>query len=352
MDYIDYFKALVSIPSPSKGEGKVASYIKSALSSFGYAYKSDEVGNMLFYKNTKTPKLIFSCHMDTVPPAVNAHMVENDDRFLTDGTTALGADDKAGLAVLLDLAEHYEGDDLAILCDVAEEIGLWGSNHLKKEFFSPIKVKGCYVIDAQGNVGAITKSAVGKTRLTINITGKSAHAGFCPENGVNAIKIGALICDNIECGKLNPFTTCNIGSFISNGSTNVVPDKATIQLEVRSNDTSLRNSIIAGIKETSERIANEKNGKASFIEEDLYSPYSISIGSKLVANARKAIENIGREPLLKDTTGGSDANNLNQIGIESVVLSTGYFNAHSTSEYIEKKELKALRSLVEELIRL
>ena len=119
-----YFRELVALPSPSRDEGKVESYMKDKLSGFGYSFLEDSVGNLLFYKDKAGEKIMLSGHMDTVPPAVNAVLVEDDEKFFTDGTTALGADDKCALASILSVAEGYDGNNLIILLCVAEEIGL------------------------------------------------------------------------------------------------------------------------------------------------------------------------------------------------------------------------------------
>lgn len=351
MNAKEYFKNLVALPSRSKQETQVCSYIINELSNFGYRYKQDKTGNTLFYKNTEGVKLMLSAHMDTVEPAANAKLVETDTIFKTNGETALGADDKAALASILSLATSYEKDNLIILCTVAEEIGLYGSSKLDASFFSDFNIKECFVLDASGYVGGIIRSAIGKSRLTINVHGKAAHAGFNPEKGINAIKVASEICLKIECGKLGERTTCNIGSIISDGSTNVVPDKATIKLEVRSDDNALRYSIIEKIKKDSISSASEHSATVDFLDEDLYSPYTFSPDDEIVSDAVKAVKSINRVPDIKTTTGGSDANNLNRIGIKSLVLSTGYFNAHSVDEYIEKKELDALSELAVALTR-
>ncbi len=288
--------------------------------------------------------------MDTVPAAVNAHMVETEEVFKTDGTTALGADDKAAIAVLLDIAGHAD-DGFAILCLPAEEIGLYGSACLSRKFFSPLDIIGCYTLDATNKVGGIITGAVGKSRLTIEMIGKSAHAGFSPESGISAIKMASELCTSIQDGRINQTTTVNIGSFIANGSINVVPDKATICLEVRSASDDTRTSILSSIKDKAHKIASSYKGKVKIVEENLYSPYKIDTHSPLFIRAKEAIESSGRDCYTFDTTGGSDANNLNALGIETILLATGYFGAHSVDEYIEKSEMKALKDLVSNLTK-
>lgn len=340
----------MALPSPSRDEKLVSSYVKNHMEAYGYCCKEDKTGNLLFYKDTSGKKTLFACHMDTVPLAVNAHLVETEEEFRTDGTTALGADDKAAIAVLLDIAQNTNSD-FALLCLCAEEIGLYGSRQLEKDFFSPLDIECCYVLDAQQDVGTIVTSAIGKSRLSLKFIGKSAHAGFAPEKGINAIKMAALFCSEVEVGRLAPCTTLNIGSFISEGSTNVVPEEAEVMLEVRSDSDEERFSIIDSLIKRAKTISSEANGDVSILHEDLYSPYSIDTSSQIIQRARKAIEKIGRNYTEKSTTGGSDANNLNKLGIESIVLTSGYYNAHSKSEYIKKKELFALKRLTEEILK-
>lgn len=345
-----YFRELVSLPSPSRDEGKVSKYMKDKLSGFGYKFFEDSVGNLLFYKDIEGEKIMLSGHMDTVPPAVNAILVEDDEKFFTDGTTALGADDKCALAAILSVAEEYDGDNLLILLCVAEEIGLWGSAKLTRDFFSPFDIKHTYILDAQKNVGTVITKAVGKTRITLKFHGLKSHAGFKPEAGINAIVMAADFASSIKTGRLGENATSNIGSFISEGTTNVVPDYAEIVMEVRSGESISRQEIVEHYQDAATSIAKKHNGSVDIILEDLYTEYSIDKESEIVKRAIRAIESVGIEANTSSTTGGSDANNLNKIGIESVVLTSGYFNGHATSEYIEKKELRNLYKVAKALL--
>lgn len=349
MNSFDYFKKLVSLPSPSKEESLVSSFLKDEMKSFGYETKEDDYGNLLFYRNPETPKILFCAHMDTVAAAVNAHLVETDDRFTTDGTTALGADDKAALAVMLNIAKDAN-DRFAILATSAEEIGLYGSSKLSKDFFSILNIEACYVFDAQTNVGKIISSAVGKSRLTFTFMGKSAHAGFAPEDGINAIMMASNFCSDLRMGRIKESTTVNVGSFIAEGSTNVVPEKATVTIEVRSDENETRFDIIEEMKRKALRVASTYKGNVDIKDEDLYQPYRIDQDSSLFNNAFKAVESAGLKPMIESTTGGSDANNLNKIGIPTLLFSSGYFNGHAKSEYVEKKEFLMMEEIIKILI--
>ncbi len=343
MDIDQYFRELVALSSPSLKEELVSSYIKEKMNSFGYEIREDSVGNLLCIRGKSRERMLLSGHMDTVAPALNAVMLEDDKHYYTDGTTALGADDKCALAVLLEKAEHYSKDNIAFFFTVAEEIGLYGSRHLGKSLFCGIDISSAYVLDAEKEIGSIINEASGKSRIKVQIEGRSAHAGFNPETGISAIAIAARIITKLPQGRVDDITTLNVGSFISEGSTNVVPDKAEFIFEIRSLDDDNRYRLIDKIQKEAEMTAEENGGKAIFEIEELYSHFIVNEGSATVTKAATAMEMAGIEPKLCSTMGGSDANNLNRIGIETVVLSSGYFNAHSKSEYLDKAEFRALK---------
>ena len=109
----DFFRKLIMLPSPSWHEEEAAAYIRKAMEGYGYFLKEDGHGNMLFYRSTEGEKLMFAAHMDTVDKAVSPAAVETEDCFMTDGTTALGADDKCAVAAML--ASAAAGPDVLFL---------------------------------------------------------------------------------------------------------------------------------------------------------------------------------------------------------------------------------------------
>ncbi len=346
MNIDEYFKELVALSSPSLKEDKVSQYIKNKMSSFGYQIREDECGNLVCFKDTEGEKTALSAHMDTVEPAVYAHLAEDQEKYFTDKTTALGADDKCALAVILEAAEHYSANNLAAIFTVAEEIGLYGSSHFDISLLNGLDIKEIYVLDAEKEVGIIINEAVGKSRVKVNVKGKSAHAGFNVEKGVNAIRVAAEIISIFPSCRPNEYTTLNIGSFKAEGSTNIVPDNAEFIFEIRSLKDSMRFNTIEDIETIAEEIAKDAGAEVSFEVDNLYSHYHIAKDEKIVKHAIAAIKKIGRNATITSTKGGSDANNFNKLGIKSIVLAAGYYNAHSKNEYLDKKEFKALSELV------
>ena len=228
----DFFRKLIMLPSPSWHEEEAAAYIRKAMEGYGYFLKEDGHGNMLFYRSTEGEKLMFAAHMDTVDKAVSPAAVETEDCFMTDGTTALGADDKCAVAAML--ASAAAGPDVLFLFTVAEERGLEGSAMISREFLQPFRIAATFIFDIEGEVGRAASSAPGKAYIHLSFHGKSAHAGFEPEKGRSALLAAAAAALAIPSGRIDADTTANIGSIRSGGSINVVPDLAEMEAEARS----------------------------------------------------------------------------------------------------------------------
>lgn len=345
MNRFDIFKTLVSISSPSLRENEIKEYIKNFLLPLRYQFREDSIGNIIFFKDIKAVKNCLVSHMDTVKGAEVVNLLEDDEKFYTNAT-ALGADDKCAIAIMLELAEKENCNSGAFLFFVAEEIGLYGSANMDKALLEGFEEVSFFILDAQGDVGEIINEAVGKTRVTLICHGVAAHAGFEPENGVNAIKVLAMIASIIPQGRPNSISTCNIGSFIAEGSTNVVPALATLTFEVRSLDDKVRDSIVDSIISEGKMIANKYFSSLDSKVEVLYDHYKIAEDDKIVIKAKKAVQ----DARITSTTGGSDANSLNKKGYKAIVLSCGYHNPHSKNEYITKLELDKLYDVSRNLI--
>ena len=333
----DYFRELLHIASPSKQEEKMRERLEEHFIGLGYEERKDEYGNVLFYLTDEGEKIMFSGHMDTVPNAVVPHPVDDGIWWRTDGTTALGADDKAAVAAMMKAAEEKTDKFIWLFC-ISEETGLYGSSVIKKEFFDGFDIKFSYILDANGHVGKIYSSAPGKKRLTIIFKGKTAHAGFEIEKGINAIELAAKFITSIETGRLKDGSTLNIGSLIAEGVSNIVPPKATLVLESRSLDNARLEEIISNAEKT----AREINPDCGIIREDLYGAYCHPDDSPLV---KFALEKSGEKETFM-TLGGSDANNLCTLGYPALVLGIGYEGAHSINECIKKEDLDNIRKLI------
>jgi tripeptide aminopeptidase len=269
--------------------------------------------------------------------------------------SGLGADDRAGCAVVLaaalEILEHKLPHPPLTFCwFVQEEIGLQGARAAAVKKLG--KPKLAFNFDG-GNAAKVTIGATGGYRMQIVISGIASHAGVAPERGVSAIGIASLaIADLTREGWLGLVVkgrqrgTSNIGYIHGGEATNVVTDRVELKAEARSHNPKFREKIQSQIEKAFERAVKElKNtaggrGGAQFMGRLDYEAYKLADDEPCVAAAREAVESIGREPVIAISNGGLDTNWLYQHGIPAVSLGSGQVNAHMTSEMLDVKEFE------------
>src|SRR5207302_3059380 len=158
----------------------------------------------------------------------------------SDGTTVLGADAKAGIAALLEVAAVLHEADRADLAQRLELLFTWGEEvgHRGAKAFDRLLTRAQYgfVLDALLPVGSIVVAAPTYVAFNIRIHGRAAHAGVEPERGVSAIAVAARAIDRLQWGRLDEITTANIGTVAGGSGRNVVPEVVELVGEIRSRD--------------------------------------------------------------------------------------------------------------------
>ncbi|HWR23012.1 MAG TPA: M20/M25/M40 family metallo-hydrolase [Feifaniaceae bacterium] len=297
--------------------------------------------------------LLLSAHMDTVSPGRNIEPVIENGVIRAKGDTILGADDKSGVAAILEALESVmeQGTPrrpVEVLLSVCEEAGLLGSKHAD---YSLIKSRQAIVLDSSRN-GCIINRAPANVHLHVEIRGKAAHAGIAPDRGVHALKAAALAVSHIPCGFVDENSVMNVANFLSPGKTNVVPEHASFDMEIRS----FREDLLAIHRENAERAV--KDACAAFgAEYDitqerhsdvLYVPET----SPLLKAIVRVYGELGAPVKIDRTYGGSDATWLSYHGIEALNVGTGMCDAHSLSEHIAVADLERTADMVERMITL
>src|SRR5699024_8253648 len=151
----------------------------------------------------------------------------------SDGTTILGADDKAGISAIIEAVrvlkeENIPHGDVEVIITVGEETGLIGAKALD---IKNIKSKFGYAVDGTGQVGTIVNRAPTQTKIKATISGKKAHAGIEPEKGISAINLAAKAISKMNLGRIDEETTSNIGTIKGGQATNIVADNVEILAE-------------------------------------------------------------------------------------------------------------------------
>ncbi|MFC3038999.1 M20/M25/M40 family metallo-hydrolase [Virgibacillus xinjiangensis] len=361
---VEEFFDLVQVDSETKNEREIAEVLTKKFTGLGIDVVEDNskeltghgAGNLICTWKGTTPgadPIYFTSHMDTVVPGKAIKPQIKDGYIVSDGTTILGADDKAGLAAMIESIRTVQENqiphgDIQFVITVGEESGLVGAKALDR---SLIHAAYGYALDSNGDVGDIVVAAPTQAKINAIVKGKTAHAGLAPEKGVSAITIAAKAISKMPHGRIDEETTANIGRFEGGKQTNIVVDHVEILAEARSLNPEKMERQAARMKEAFEETAQDMGGSADVTIKVMYPGYSQKAGDKVVETARKAAESIGRESKLLKSGGGSDANIIAGFGIPTVNLAVGYEEIHTTNERIQVGELVKVTELVTAIIR-
>lgn len=362
---LNEFLELVQIDSETKEEAEIAKVLKQKFSDLGVEVFEDDTmgetghgaGNLICtLKGNKegVDTIYFTSHMDTVVPAKGVKPTLKDDGYIySDGTTILGADDKAGLATMLESVRvlnenNISHGDIQFIITAGEESGLVGAKALDS---SLVKAKYGFALDSDGKVGNIIVAAPTQAKVRATIYGKTAHAGVAPEKGVSAITIAAKAISKMPLGRIDEETTANIGRFEGGKATNIVCEQADILAEARSLVPEKMEAQVEKMKAAFETVAEEMGGKAEVEVQVMYPGFKFKDGDEVVEVAKRAAKKIGRPSELLTSGGGSDANVIAGFGVPTVNLAVGYEEIHTKSERMPVEELNKLSEMVVAIIQ-
>lgn len=362
---INEFIELVQIDSETKNEAKIAEVLKQKFTTLGLEVLEDEAqkktdhhaNNLICNLTGNTDRgetIFFTSHMDTVTPGVGIKPVIENNYIISDGTTILGADDKAGIAVLLEVVrilkeQNIPHGNIQFVITVGEESGLAGAKAIDT---SLLKAKYGYALDSDGPVGNVVTQAPFQAKISAKLYGKSAHAGVEPEKGISAITVAAKAIANMQLGRIDEETTANIGYFQGGKETqtNVVCDYVEIVAEARSLNQSKLTNITKHIKASFEQTASRLGGSADVFIQQMYPGFSLPANDPVVTTVEQATKQLGLPFTVLKSGGGSDANIFNGYGIPTANLAVGYEYIHTTKERIHIDHLTNLTKLVLKII--
>lgn len=359
---LETFLQLVKIDSESFHEGRIVEFVTVKVAESGFKPYVDntgkavggEAGNVYVHvpaAGVEAPPLLFCSHLDTVSPGRGVEPLVRGERVVSAGKTVLGADCKAGVAVMLELIREagrggYPHGPLEFLFTVAEEKQLQGVRNLEWE---RIRARHAFVLDGSGPVGGIINTSPTQDNLEFVFTGRAAHAGVEPEKGINAIYGACWAVSLMRLGRIDFETTANVGVIRGGRAVNIVPDRAVVEGEVRSLDRrkleEQKRSMIKAAMEAEVAVGVGVEVRT----ERAYEGFRIDPRDPLVRLAEEAGKAMGLRMEVRPSGGGSDANFLNAAGIRSLVLTMGSREAHTTHEYLEIKDMQKLARLCREI---
>jgi tripeptide aminopeptidase len=343
------FKKLVKIDSLSLQEEKIVKFLSKELRSLGYRFslvgkpRGGKVGNIVVNvpgKGIRWPCLLLNAHLDTVSPGKNIKPIEKNGYLYTDGSTILGADNKAGVAAILEILRVLKEQNLShpplqVVFTVAEEIGLLGAKALPQKL---LKADFGITLDG-GEVQKVIYKAPSQYNLTATVIGKAAHAGIHPEEGINAIKVASEAIARMKLGRINQQTTANIGIIQGGKAVNIVPDEVVLKGEVRSHDLVKLDKQLEHMERALLKTCEKYRARLKLKAERIYKAFEINKKSSLLSLINLAFKISQLRPELEKTGGGSDANIFNDLGVPTVILGVGADRVHTTREQIKIEDL-------------
>ena len=346
---IETFSRYAACASESGNERAMCELVELELQALGLTIKRDEVGpqcgsdgwNIYGYLPGVGEPILFSAHVDTVPPGVGVQAVVEDGVIRSAGNTVLGADDKAGLAAIMEALAVVQEQNLPhrpieVLFTICEELGLLGAKYAD---YTNVQSKQALVLD-NSTPGEMVSQAPAKLVVHVTVQGKSAHAAMAPERGVNAIKAAALAIANIPTGRVDAGAIINVANFLAPGKNNIVPEKACFDLDMRAFEKAHLQAHLVNVK-TALHNACKQMGATWRVEEDWQTEsLRISPDSAVLAQLKQVYETLDIPWKTEKTFGNSDAAWIHaKGGMDVVNIGTGMMDVHSTDEHIKVADL-------------
>lgn len=349
------FLDLIKIDSPSGYEQEMAKEVAKRLRTLGFKVSSDTFGNVIGKLSGKGEPIMLNAHLDTVEPGRGIKPVVDGNVIRSDGTTILGGDPKAGIAAILEALISITEDKInhlpiEVVFTKEEETSLGGAINLD---YKKLSAKRGITFDGEAEVHNIDISAPGYNRVDATIIGRGAHAGTEPEKGLSAIKIAAEIISQLQLGRIDEETTTNIGLIEGGSARNAVPEKVTMQGEVRSRNIKKLVKFTKHFQEVFNKVSTKYlDAKIELVLEREFNPYLFKNNHQTLKYIVEIFKNMHIRPNLNHSGGATDVNIFHTHGIEAIVVGSAVYEAHTTREYVIVPQMIQAAKFCEKVVSL
>ena len=267
-----------------------------------------------------------------------------DDIVTASGTTLLGADDKAGVAVIMDFVQHMVNHpelphgDIRILFTPDEEIGR-GVDKVDMEKLGAVVG---YTLDA-GERGCYEDENFSADGAKVHFYGVSAHPGYAKDKLVNALKIAGEFLAALPKGEWSPETTEDTQGFVHPVAMGGVAEHAWVQFIVRDFKTAMLAEHESRLRGLMDEVVSRYPGASANME--VMEQYRnmkevVDLDPRISALAIRAIEKAGIEPQLTRARGGTDGSRLSFMGLPCPNIFTGEMAFHGKHEYVSVQDMQ------------
>ena len=267
------------------------------------------------------------------------------------GTTLLGADDKSGVAVIMEAALFFMQNpairhgEIKILFTPDEEVG----KGTAKVNMQKLGASFGYTLDG-GEAGSLEDETFSADAATIIIEGVIVHPGYAKGKLVNALKVAGAIINALPQNEWSPETTEGRQGFVHPVAINGIAEKATLQFIVRDFDTQSLQRHHDRLQSVAAEVVKQFKGAAmQYAIQEQYRNMKMVLDKHpdVVANAHQAIERAGLTVKKESIRGGTDGSRFSYIGMPCPNIFTGMQNIHSKLEWIGTKDMaKATETIV------
>ena len=334
---------LIRIPSTSGHEEKIRDHLIQYLASFGLPTSIDRSGNLISTMTGQGSPLLLNAHMDRVPPGLGHQPILRNGLLFSDGTTNLGADDAAGIAVILEVVRRTKEQDLphpplVLVFTVQEESGMCGASNFDSTMWN---VTDGIVFDNAFEAGVVVSKGAAYEAFDIQITGRTGHPGKDLAQTVDAIEIFRSA--HYPHGSFDgDQTRINIGKVIGGSARNAIPDTVLVEGELRSFESlEVREKYKQAIQDAFEQAARVLGGQVKLSFKTHSNGYELDPTEPLLKTYSSALEKRGATMQMKPTFIGSDTSGLRPT-IRVFTISTGVVHEHSTEENVAIEPLEQL----------
>ncbi len=339
---------LVGIPSTTGHEEQVRTYLEQQLARLGLHTQIDAAGNLIGMLPGEGKPLMLNAHMDRVPPGRGHRPVLHDGMLYSDGTTNLGADDAAGIAIILEVLQQLIEREvphppIVVVFTVAEEVGLVGASAFDA---AALNVSEGIVFDNAFEAGAVVSRGATYLAFDVDINGRTGHPGKDLSATVNAIDIFRDAA--YPHGSFAGDQTRILVSRIQAGSArNAIPATAHVEGELRSHEPAeMRERYMQAIRIAFEQAARQHGGSSSVTFHPHCTSYTLDEQEPLLVVYRTMLERRGAMLAMRPSFIGSDTSAF-RPRVKTFTLSTGVMHEHSSEEFIE---LAPLEQIVQDTI--
>ena len=275
--------------------------------------------------------------------------------IVTDGTSLLGADDKAGVSEILAAVGYLVANPdiphgpVKVVFNPDEEVGR-GVIHLP---VADLGAVAAYTVDGS-TTGEVQTETFSAAQVRMKVRGRAIHPGWAKDELVNAVKLAAEIVARLPQDALSPETTQGREGYVHPVTVSGDSSEVELRFIVRDFDDDTLAEHVTFLHALAEEVCSAEPRCSISIEDRIQyrNPQrALDAHPEIVANLEEAVRRVGLEPRRTSIRGGTDGSTLTEMGLPSVNIFTGGHDAHSEREWICVEDMGLAAATVVELVK-